>query len=336
MIGIDIGSSTIKLCQVEKRAKGYHFISAITAPNPLLGQQNVKQNAELVQTLKMMAGAAFLASNHTVASIGSSQILARNFTLPRLNKTEIAGAVRFEAEQSISSDINAMYTDFQLLGDGADDKTDVLFIGVPKEEVERHLQVLDAAGLQTEVVDIDNIAMTNCYLAFDPNAAEESAIILDIGHSSTNISVIDEGMLRFIRNVDFGGKDVTNEIARSFGIAPAIAEKMKKRPDLWTACGLNIKSVLRKSTPDLLEAIHRSIDYCMSRKKLINLDKILLTGGTSSLHGLKKFMSEVFGVHTEVWNPLDHMDLQGAAVKRDRGQLLGVAIGLAIRKEKNV
>jgi type IV pilus assembly protein PilM len=332
MIGIDIGTKYIKLCEVQKKDKEYRIFSALMASNPLQGQQDPKQNGELIRRIKMMAGEACLTTRRTATSIGGSQILARNFSLQGLTPDELKGAVRFEAEQSVSSDLNAMYTDFQVLAKTDDDKSDVLFVGVPREIVDHQMQLLQSTGLETELMDIDNLALANCYLTFDPNAHEESVVLLNIGDRFTNLSVIDDGKLRFVRNIDFGGRDITLEIAHAFDLTEEIAEKLKKQPDLWPEIGLNI---LRKSMPNTMEAVYRSIEYCMSRKKLLNVDKILLTGGSASLHGLKGFISEVLGIYAETWNPFEHLTIKGE-VEKDKGLFFSIALGLALRKGKNV
>jgi type IV pilus assembly protein PilM len=183
-------------------------------------------------------------------------------------------------------------------------------------------------------MDIDNLALVNCFLAFEPEPEKESVVLLDVGHTYTNISVLDSGQLRFIRNVAFGGKDISQEISNSYGMYFEMAEEIKKRPQLWGEIGLNMKNILKKSASELLEAIYRSIEYCMGRKKLLNVDKILLTGGTSSLQGFDSFVSDVLGIPTVKWNPIAHISTTGEC-RKEQGQFLGVSLGLAIRENKN-
>ncbi|MHB9154479.1 MAG: type IV pilus assembly protein PilM [Endomicrobiales bacterium] len=334
MIGLDIGSKFIKICQVEKKGDKHHILLAMMATNPL-ATRGEKQDADVVNRIRSALKGIELPSRAAATSVGGAQISARNFSFPLLTADELKGAVKLEAEQSIFSDLNMMYTDYQVLTPGDKEKLDVLYVAVPREMVERHMQIIESSGLDMMVMDIDNLALSNCYLAFDPNPGKESVVLLNIGHAQTNISVIDGGELRFVRNVSFGGKDISAEIANSFGVTPEAAEEIKKQPALWGELGLNIKNILRKSMPDLLEAIYRSIEYCMSRKKLINVDKILLTGGTSCLQGIDGFIAEVIGITTEKWNPIAGIEIKGRS-KKEMGRFLSVALGLAIRGEKNV
>ena len=154
---------------------------------------------------------------------------------------------------------------------------------------------------------------------------------MNIGHTFTNISVIDSGISCVHQDVNFGGANITAEIADIYGIPANSAEEIKKRPDLWKELGLNIKNVLRKSMPDLLEAVYRSMEYCIGRKRIINVDKILITGGTSDVEGIDNFMSEALGIVSAKWNPLDHVE-SGEGAKKEFGSSLSVALGLAVRE----
>lgn len=332
MIGLDIGSRFIKICRVEEKHDHYRIVAATRMLNP--GDGDKLDAVAVAEKLRVLARDISYNDRATAISTGSSQTLARNFVFPVLSAEELKGAVKLETEQSIFSDINGMYSDYQVLSQLDKEKLDVLFIGAPRELIDAQLTATTAAGFEVSVVDIDNLALTNCFLAFSPEAAKSTVVLLNIGHHTTNISVVDCGKLRFVRNVSVGGKNISQEIAQMYEIQFPIAEDLKKHPELWPSLGLNIKNVLRKSMPELLESIYRSIEYCMSRKKIINIDKILLTGGSSYLQGMDEFISDVLGITTEAWNPLDKMDLDATA-KRDLGRFLPVALGLAIRKDPN-
>jgi type IV pilus assembly protein PilM len=332
MIGLDIGTSHIKLCQIEKRENQCHIKAALMARNKV-APEGTKPEVELAAQIKTLLREIGTPAEPVASAIGSSGIVSRNFDFPKLPYQELKGALALETGQSASLDVNSMYSDFVILNPEGTDKLDVLFVGVPKDEIDKRIQVLQGAGIEPLIIDINNLALANCFWVFDPNPAKEAVVLLDIGHTYTNISVVDNDELRFARNITCGGQNITQEIARSLGVTPDQAESIKKHPELWGELGLNIKSVLRKSVPDLLEVVYRAMEYCMSRKKLASLDKILLTGGTSSLNGLESFFAETLGFHTEKWNPLMAADVDPGTHK-EFGHFLSVALGLAVRNEK--
>jgi type IV pilus assembly protein PilM len=334
LIGLDIGSKNIKLCQVEKKDGKYHLLAAMMASLPDIPAGTVANDA-VSRRIREMLREADCFERVAASAAGGAQILARNFSFPVLAGEELASAVALEANQSISSGTDSMYSDFQVLPSEDKGKVEVLFAAVPREPVDRDISIAREAGLDIRMVDIDNLALTNCFLELEPDPAKESVILLNIGCTCTSLAVIDCGQLRFVRNVNVGGSHITAEIARSFGVAPEAAEEMKQRPELWKEVGLNIKDILRKSLPDLLEAVYRSIDYCMNRKKLMCVDRILMTGGSAALYGLDSFINDTLGIHAERWNPLMFMAMGGDA-RKELGHTLAVAIGLGMRGEKNV
>lgn len=354
MIGIDIGTKYIKLASLEKKEQAFHIRYALMGLNPSQAQgakqafnwykqqaagtnpslgQGAKQDGLLSSKIKSIAKESFPFDKRVAASIGGCQIISRNLEFASLGDEELQGAVLLEAKQSVSADLASMYSDYQVLSTLENSKLDTLFIAVPSNIVDRQVHLIESSGLNIEIVDIDNLAMTNCYNALDKNAKKQSVVLLDIGHSYTNIAVIDAGALRFVRNVNFGGANITAEIGDIYQLPQETAEEIKKRPDLWGELGLNIKNVLRKSMPDLLEAVYRSMEYCMGRKKIMNIDKILLTGGTSNLWGIDFFMSDALGIASERWNPLDYVEC-GVDSKKALGGFLSVALGLAVREWK--
>jgi type IV pilus assembly protein PilM len=211
---------------------------------------------------------------------------------------------------------------------------DVLFVGVPVPMVDRIMRITGNAGLATEIMDIDNLALVNSFLAFEPEPVNESVVLINIGHVCSNLVVLENQQLRFIRNVTFGGRDVSSEIAQRLGVTEDMAEEIKKRPEFWKETGLNIRNVLRKSMPDLIEAIYRSIEFCMSRKKIVNVDRILITGGSAQLQGMDRFITEALGIDTERWNPLDGIAVP-EGTRKEQGYMLSIALGLAIRHGKH-
>jgi type IV pilus assembly protein PilM len=330
VIGIDIGTKYIKLASLEKNGGDYSIRSAVMRLNPATGSGD-KQGLLLSSRLRAIAKESFPFDKRAAASIGGSQIIARNFELAPLGPEEMEGAVLIEARQSVSADLATMYSDFQELATIERGRKDVLFIAVPSVLVDKQVSIIENSGLNIELVDIDSFAAANCYAALDKNAPGQTVVLMNIGHSFTNIAVIDSGIVRFVRNVSFGGVNITSEIADIYKIPAESAEEIKKRPDLWKGLGLNIKNVLRKSMPDLLEAVYRSMEYCVGRKKIINVDKILITGGTSDIDGIDSFIAEALGIVSEKWNPLEHIE-SGEGSKKESGGALSVALGLAVRE----
>jgi type IV pilus assembly protein PilM len=329
-IGVDVGSKNIKICKIHT-ADGYSTLAcAIMSEHAAETVTAAEAEVMISHKIHSMVKTLPLTSQSAVVSVGVPEMVTHNFIFPPMSPEELRGAVKIESVQAVSADLGSMSVDHQVLSEVENNQNEVLFVAVPNPVINRLLRISSRGGLDVETVDLDNLAIANCFTALEHDVEKQSAVILNIGYVNTNIVVIDGGKVRFVRNVGFGGAHITEAIATRYNIAMDVAEEIKKQSFLWNSMGLNIKNILRQCMPDLLEAVYRSIEYCMNRKRLLSVDRILLTGGSSNLTGMDRFVSEVFGIDTERWNPLDYLDV-GETGRKEYGQFLCVALGLALR-----
>lgn len=330
MIGLDLGSKYMKGCTVATRSDGSYIVYAAMSS---YGIREKKDNpVELKNKVKHIIRQLRIKNKEVTLSVGGIDLLARDFLLPKMNEANLHGAVMMEAENSIFETLDDMYSDFQVLSDPSDDKMDILFVASPKRHINQMMESLALTDLDITGVGADNVALANAFIAFDERkAALESVVVVNIGHEVSNIAIIDRGKLRFIRNVAFGGKDVTAEIASMYEVDVETAEQLKRQHGVWDKIGLNIKNVLKKSSSNLLEAVFRSMEYCVSRQKIGKVDRILLTGGGAIVKGIDNFIWETLGINTEKWNPLESDSIKGV-VNSELGLFVPVALGLALQK----
>jgi len=340
VIGFDIGTKFLKIAKVSQKGKGKLFIdSAMTAFELKKETGKNKKTAavpgyELSDKIRGLMKRLKNKNEKCYLSFNGNNVVVRDFLVPKLSGSDLAGAVKLEAEHLMFEDIDTMYTDYSVLSEGADDKLDILFVAAPKKDAEKKLNVFAHTGLSVAGFSIDNIAVVNAFLALEPERAKkETVILLNIGHTVTNVAVVNKGNLKFVRNVTFGGQDVTREIAISYAVTDPIAEQIKRQSEVWGEIGLNIKNILKKSSPNLLEAVFRSMEHSMTRQKISNVDKILITGGGALLKGIDGFIYEVLGIQAERWNPLRSSSvLNAAGADIEKGFMLPVSIGLALQK----
>ncbi|MFW6172834.1 MAG: type IV pilus assembly protein PilM [Elusimicrobiota bacterium] len=328
MLGLDIGSKYIKICQIEKRAGRLYDIYSAVEKVPVSESDSNYEDA-LARKIKSMFKKNNFSDTEVASCISDPQILIRKLEMPMMPREELEGAVELEAQRLIYSDLSSMDTDFQILSDEESAKNKVLFVAVPEEMVNSRIRIIQKAGFEPSIIDADNLAAANYYLENEPDSADRKIMILNIGHKITNLTVLYEGNFGYSKSLSFGGDNITKEIEQEFKIPYVRAEEIKEDPAIWKESGLNIKNVLRKTTPDLLESIYRAIEYCRSKKMFRNLDKILITGGTSYLKGLDAFIQEILGVKIEVWNPLMNIEM---CSEKELGQFMSSSIGMAVRK----
>jgi type IV pilus assembly protein PilM len=324
LIGLDLGSKYIKACTVVPGNGGSY--TAYAAMTEMSDDKNV-----LTGKIKHLLRQLRIKNKDTFLSVGGIDLLSRDFSMPKINRENIEKAVMYEAENSVFETLDDMYSDYQVLS-STDDKMDVLFAASPRKNIVKMMEKLSLSNLNIAGVNVDNIALTNAFVELDDKRAfREAVVLVNIGDAVSNISIVDKGVLRFIRNVAFGGKDVTCEIASIYETDIEVAEQIKRQPVIWDDIGLNIKNILKKSSSNLLEAIFRSMEYCVSRQKIGKVDRILLTGGGAVLRGIDNFIFDTLGIITEKWNPLKSDKIK-CAVDSDLGCFAPVVLGLALTK----
>jgi type IV pilus assembly protein PilM len=327
MIGLDLGSKFAKVCSVFPKGDGTFTVYAAMSPAPKEANKE-----DIAKTVNLLLRQLKFKKKELYLSSGGVDLLARDFVLPKISHDRLYGAVMMEAESNISESLDDMYSDFHVLSSPADNKTEVLFVASSKERINKMIDSLSLTDVDIAGLTADGVAVTNAFLTFNNRNSNGSIIIINIGDVISNISILDRGELKFIRNVDFGGRDVTNEIASLYEIDLESAEKIKRHPETWTQLGLNVKNVLKQSAGNLLEAIFRSMEYCVSKQRLGKIDEIYITGGGAFLQGMDTFIWDVLGIKTAKWNPLDSDKVKGA-VNKEAGYFVPVVLGLALAKE---
>jgi type IV pilus assembly protein PilM len=363
MIGIDVGTKNIKVCRVEKKGEEFYEVYSVMEAVPDTGKEDREESTD-----KILSGAIKSAAlrqsilkekstdNSVVVSLANPDMLIRLLELPVMPREELESTIKLQAERFIFSDLNDMDIDFHSMppkietaaadqedskletegvetqepeAEAEENKMEVIFVAVPASMVDRQMQIVQDAGFNPVIMDINNLAMVNSYITFEPEAAQQAVILLDIGHTYTTFTILNNGRFCFTRNVKFGGRDLTEEIKKDMEVSLKKADELKKNPETWREIGLNMKGILRKKTPDLLEAVYKSIEYCKSQQLISGIDKMLLSGGTSFLHEIDDFFIDILGIQTERWNCFANIKL---LKQKELGPYMSMALGLALRQ----
>jgi type IV pilus assembly protein PilM len=327
-----MGAKFTKACSVVTKSDGTYIVYAAMLSSDLKFEKSGEE-LQIKDKIKRLTNQLKSKDNVAVLSASDVDLIFRDFSFPHgLSGEHLRGAVMLEAENSIFENINNFYSGYQELPDISTESTDVLFVASSKEKIDKKLAGLSLAEIKVKGVGVDNIALANSFITFNSAKASGSVMVIDIGHEVSKIIVIDRGRLVFMRNASFGGKYITDEIAMAYEVSYYVAEQIKRQPEVWGQIGLNIKNILKKSSNDLIEAVFRSMEYCISKQKVSKFDEIFITGGGAMLRSLDNFIWETLGVNTVKWNPFESDIIRGV-YNADKGFFIPVALGLAVTKE---
>lgn len=350
LVGLDIGSSTIKLIELSKDSQGIKLLAAGIIDNPIRGwkDKNIPEAEDALAESISDACKKFNIKGKTVAiALGTTEVIFDYLKFPVLDEKELANAVKLEAEQRISTDINEVSIEYRRLGvKDKDGQENILLVAVPKEITRKRVEVVEKAGLNPLVMDVEPLALLNCLipLADEPLKENESISILNIGASITNLSILSRDNFPTIRNINFGGEKFNNLISKETKLSWDETEKLKKDPEKLKQKGINISKMIEKQTASLINEIQNSIEYTHKRlgepaeyKHRRSTDsqikKIFLTGGGCLLPELDSFLSKNLGIEVTKWNPFEKIQFNKSVDDslKPMGYFFPIAIGLGMR-----
>ncbi len=335
MVGIDIGSKTIKIVEIDKQGASFSL-----AASGVVGYSGVtidkmsdeKEMSSLGQIVKKLHAQAGVSTKDVVLSIPEPLVFTRTIKFPLLTDTEIASAVKWESEQYIPIPINEAIIQHTILS--RNEKTSppevlVLLVAAPKAVVEKYVKVVQLAGLNTVAVETELIALTR---ALSP--PDKTVLLVDLGASSTNIAISKMGLLSFSRSISIAGDAFTRAVSQGLGVTPLQAEEYKKTYGLTEGqLEGKVKGVIDPVLRLVVDEIKKAISYYITEEKGETPTALIVTGGTSVIPEMFTTLTKLVGMEVLVGNPFAkiRVDAQTAKKLAPYASLYGVAVGLALR-----
>jgi type IV pilus assembly protein PilM len=342
LIGLDIGSSSVKLVELSRSPAGALRLERY-AIEPLPRGAVVDGNFDKIDVVAEAVKRAWRRSGTRIKNVAmalpSSAVITKRIALPaNLREEEMEMQVESEANQYIPFALDEVSLDFQVLGPipNAPDDVEVLIAASRKEKVEDRMAVAQVAGLKPVVIDVESYAMRGALerlIEQLPNKGEDLVIAaFYIGANSTVTTVMHDGEAIYERDQPFGGQQLTSDIARAYGISIDDAEQKKRSGDLPA----NYESdVLRPFVETAVTEITRALQFFFTSTPYTRIDQIMLAGGSAILAGLADELMERSQVPTAVISPFKGMEI-GSGVREKQLRLDAPALltpcGLAMRR----
>ncbi len=345
-IGLDIGSSHVKLMQLEQTRSGEHRLVAFgmtELPPEAIVDGAVMNTNVIVDAIRDLIQKHRIKTKHAVVSVSGNAVIIKRINLPQMTIDELEESIQWEAEQYIPFDINDVNIDVQIL-EGASESAgqmEVLLVAARKELVNEYQSLIQQAGLRPVVVDVDAFAIANMFEA-NYEVPEESIALINIGASTVNIHVLRGGVSAFTRDIGMGGRQFTEEIQRMLNISYEEAEAMKVGGDERDADAVvpeEIEKVLSSVGENLATEIQRSLDFYLSTSADTGLSRLYLSGGGARTPGLARAITNQTNLGTEIIDPfrkiqIDERELKSAHLG-DIAPQAAVVVGLALRRARD-
>jgi type IV pilus assembly protein PilM len=306
----------------------------VDLPRDAITEGSIKQPAAVTDAIRECVKMAGVVSPAAVISVSGRDSIVKRVPLPKVTPKELADAIYLEAEHHIPFAIDDVFLDYQVVGESANSMS-VLLVATKKLKVLEYVAVVEDAGLEACVVDLDAFAIQNQHELGGLADGAEAVALIDIGASIMKTNVVQGGTSVFARDVPFGGNNYTDAIAQRLGITPEEAEAAKRGREVGVSWD-DLVPALEAVSRELSLEVQRTFDYFASTAESERIGKIVLSGGAAKLAGIEDFLASAWGVPVEVAQPL-------TAIERDPTQfndeellgaecMLAVAVGLGLRK----
>ena len=311
VVSIDIGSSLIKLIKLSQSSGKIRLEKLGVVDNPASNFRTdgyEKGKNAIVRAIRHSLRESRIKAKDVVSSLGGPSIIVQYFKFPALSRKELENAVHLEAQRVMGSRLNQMETDFQILPQNQEraEGQEILFAAVPKETVHQHMRTLQEAGLNPIAVDIDCLALANCFLRLKNLDSDEQVMVLNLGARLISLGILGKETLFFVRDISL---------------------------NLKTSLDFQQVSILDRA----VEEIRRSMHYYEGRPGGKKVARVFLTGGGTATPDTTDLFSKALEMPVEKWNPLEALDFNrdklGYEFKENQGYLLAIAIGLALREK---
>jgi type IV pilus assembly protein PilM len=335
LLGLDIGSSTVKLCLLKELKKGYQLrtFAMESLPDDTIVDGVVMNNTAVVETIRSLISRNRVKQKDCAISVSGFSVIVKRISLSLMTDQELERQFHFEVENHIPYDMNDVFVDKHVLKrNPTTGQMDMLLVAAKREVVNEYLDLTRNAGLTPRVVDVDCFCLQNMFETLH-GESEGNVALVDIGATTTTIGITNDGMTSFTRDLLMGGDQLTEELQRQLGLSREQAEQMK-RGDAEPIPGMD--TVLQRSCEGIAQEIQRSFNFFEESSATGGVSRIILCGGSAHVAPLRAQIAQLSGVPVEVIQPFSHLQYDSRTYNPDFLQSVSpqaaVSIGLALRR----
>jgi len=340
MVGIDIGSHAVKAVLLSQNSEGYiiedYAIESMTRGAVVDREiQDIEAVGNVIA--KIRQNISMKAKEAAAAVSGQTVITKIIYMDVALSEDELASQIEIEADSLIPYPLDEVSLDFESLDVNEADpsKVNVLLSAARTESIEARVTALESGNFHAKVIDVESYAVSRshdlCLSQLPEDAINKIVAIVDIGATMTLFSATKAGKHLYSRDQIFGGEQYTRSIVSYYNKSFEDAEEAKITHDLPPNYTFE---VLAPFHTVLMQQIRRAIQMFLTSSGEAKVDYLLVSGGTASIEGIEKLLSDELGIHTVIANPFNNMEIAKTINADELAKIAPqfmVATGLALR-----
>lgn len=339
LVGLDIGSRSIKAGEVVEAKKGLTLkkFGMIDIPPGAIEDGVVNDPESVAEAIRQLFKTYNIKEQNVAVSIGGYSVIVKKINVQNMPEEQLQETIQFEAEQYIPFDIADVNLDFQILGESEHNpnQMSVFLVAAKKEMVNDYINLVNMAGLNPCIIDVEAFALQNIFeMSYD--AQEENIALIDIGASKTSLNILRGMSSVFMRDVALGCIQINQKIVSLVGCSIEEAEQLKQGEQQDKLATEDLKNIVSTVVNDWCTEIRRALDFFYSTYPEDQITRIILSGGGANIGEFRQRLGAETSAHVEIINPFQNLTIDNdafdAAYIQQIAPQAAICMGLAIRR----
>jgi type IV pilus assembly protein PilM len=332
-VGLDIGSGLIKLVAISHASGGPVLtkVAFTSIANDAIVEGEIMDPGIVAEAIRELMASAGIKTKRVVTAVGGRDVIVKKITMDRMQEADAREVIRWEAEQHVPFDMDNVELDFQILDpEGEGLQMTVLLVAAKRELVEHKISLLADVGLQPSIIDVDAFALHNAFEINYPEAMNGVVGLVNIGHETSNIYILDDGIPVLTRDIPVGTRRFREDLQRERGQSAEEAERMLQ------GNGEIPEAFLQTRTEELAVGIERAGAFLQTASRSAGgISRIFITGGGSRIPRLSRALGDRLKIPVQLANPIEKLQVADGVFDTmqvdEVAPLLMLPIGLALR-----
>jgi len=339
LVGLDIGSRTIKVAESSetKRGLGLKRFGITDIPSGVIEDGVIKDMEAASDAIRDLLKENKISDQNVATSIGGYSVIVKKITVQTMTEAQLQDQIQFEAEQYIPFDISDVNLDFQILGEVESNPSqmNVLLVAAKKEMVQDYIDLIQMAGLNPCMVDVDAFALQNVF-ELNYGAIKENIALIDIGASKTSLNILKDNASVFMRDVSLGCAQINQRIVSLVDCSMEEAEKIKRSEQSDLISAEDLREITASVVADWCNEIRRALDFFYSTYPEDQIKRIVLSGGGANIVEFRDLLGVETSAEVQTINPFSSFNVDAGSFDPNYMQNIApqaaICLGLSIRK----
>ncbi len=340
LVGLDLGSHTLKLMQIQEGKAGYRLLSFGLAalPEGAFVEGKLREPELVASTIQKLGKHLKIKEKSVAISISGYEVMIKKIDLPIMTEDELGSRMQEQLGQYIPYSIDEVNVDYQILDVPKErpKMMEVLLVAAKKDSINDYVDLVRIAGYDPMVIDVDCFALSNAHEVTYGTGSDDCVALVDIGANKASIYVINKGTPVFTRDISIGGYQITEAIRSRFRVSYDEAERIKAGDLTDKVSVKELQNIFVTTTQSWVNEVKRVIDFFYNNYPDGTVNKIYMSGGSCRIPGLDKVFHQKLMTEVEIFNPIAKLDYDQQVFDPEYinyiGSQMAVCLGLSLRK----